>query len=160
MPKVVIDFEVKQSGASVKQIAGEAEVALERLKKSAGNSTEAIAKSSRAVEQQTVSMRDTKQAIGALSMAFGQFAPQATYGALEVSKFAQELRGLPLVSKAMSIGMVAAGAAIAGLLLNFRKLNKFKPAWSPSTAPCAVSISARSSPVSKTRSFLWRPPIA
>ena len=120
MPKVMIELQVvDKATAETRRALGEVEKSLTGVQKAGAGAAQGVQQYNKSSEQSTVSMRDTKQAIGALSMAFGQFAPQATYGALEVSRFIEQLKGTTLATKSMQIGMVAAGGAVAALVAQF-----------------------------------------
>jgi len=115
MPKVVLEFEVTDKGlAGVPRLLTETESALRRVGK-------AGAEMAQGTERTNVSLRDTRQAIGALSMAFGEVNPAITTGALQLSQFTQGLRGTSLSTKAMTVGLVAAGGAIAGFVAAARQ---------------------------------------
>src|SRR5574341_555568 len=115
MPKVNLEIEVTDKGLiGAVRLLTETETALRRLGKASGE----MAKET---DRGNVSLRDTRQAIGALSMAFGQISPAFTGAALQLGQFTQQMTGASLGSKALGGGLLAAGTAVAYLFAQFRE---------------------------------------
>ncbi|MBI4241119.1 MAG: hypothetical protein HY613_05330 [Candidatus Rokubacteria bacterium] len=138
MPKVTLEFEVLDKGtAVVRQLTGETEKAFARLKAAGAGAAEGTGALVRANERAAVSMRDTKQAIGAVATSFGQVSPQITFAALEMGNFVTRMAGAPAMTKLFAGSAVAAGTAIAYLVSQFRATHEMEERLA------AVSAAAR-----------------
>jgi hypothetical protein len=121
MPKVVLEVEVKKTGdAVIRQVEAEVEGLTKKVDAAAGKHRDL----GKAADGATLSTRDMRQAIGALSTAFGNVNPQITTGALGVTQFVSQLQGASASAKLTSLAVVGLGAGVAALVAQFLETEK------------------------------------
>ena len=116
MPKVTLEFEVKQTGVDVRQVVAETTRNLSGLQTAAAGASASHDRLAASTDRAGVSYRTLNTGVRDLAMAFGSTSPEITNIVLGLGHVAERMSGATTSAKLLGAGVLAVGGTIALLV--------------------------------------------
>ncbi len=117
---------ISQMAVSAQAIANPYAKAAEQIERAGGALSRSHAGLARSSADARLSIERTKAALGAMTQTFGNLNPQVAYGAIEIGRFANMLRGIGPAGMAAATGIALVTTAIAGTIAHAEALDKIE----------------------------------